>query len=709
MSRSLRCVLLFVCSWLLAPCLAAQDLSKDQFRSDFNKALDIADDKLVDKAVKRGAYHAAHYYEEMYWEKEAGKADAAAKCTALRASWKRCFENGDTLEQLDRWLNGSGAQVWQQLQRGRGQAATVYKNYADVVSKDLRKPEYEQAMQQFMDLARNAELIGHALEVAELWNLASVVGHKMPDKTLVNRRDVVFASEQFVEARKRWNFTFDPDYLRGVDFVKQEKVKIQEDEKAGEKRQAEGYKADSKGLDSLVMPNVAEVKHPLKFEALANLEDLDYGTKTGPLPAFWHMASMGKVGSSVKLNWFRKRNDVHVHRTAPGKAGIAFDSADAKNIMPIDISSKAKVSTFWLDADKKIPYAMVFWTGSDREMVNDAECNLQPSDMVCNVYYHSASSWKTTIGTDQVTLYDDNANGNPGDSNPMDPDFQYKVNTLGQHDTEGTPVPLLDSMRVGKGPRMPYSEFVKLSTGWVHMKKGNGDEIGVRPFNPEYVKPGKIKVVWAGVKTAAPTQLVVRGVGDLQTAMFDVAGGKEVEVPAGEYGVLWGRIQIGKGARAQVASIYAGASKPFKVEPGAVHELKMGAPFTLQFTRRGDENATIHALKILLNESSGCLLSDFHGINLACEVFAAEGADGKGAKPAGKFVRFTDPELVNKAAGRHNNIGLLVATFPMPDGYRDGELELKVNDGKPLPASGMKLSLQIKKHPLFGDVKSAWQ
>jgi hypothetical protein len=704
MSRSLSRVLWFVCLWLVLPSLAAQDLSRDQFRIDFNKAIELADEKMIDKAVKRGSYHALNYYEALYWEKDAGKADAAAKCLALQASWKRCFENGDTVEQLDRWLSGSDNQSRQLLQRSRDQSYKLWVNYSDVISKDLKKPEYEQAMQQFMDLARNAESIGHAMEIAEQWNFASVVGFKMPDKNLTNRRDVLFAMEQFVEARKRWNLTFDDHYVRAVQFVKDEKVRLVEDEKLGEKKKAEGYAADSKGVESLVVPNVAEVKHPLKFEAMATIEEPDFGSRTGPLPAFWWMASVGKAGTSAAMPWFRKRT-IYLHRTGPAKAGIAFDSGETKNIMPVDISSKGKVSTFWLDADKKMPYAMVFWTGSDREMVNDAECNLQPSDMVCNVYYHSASSWKTTIGTDQVTLYDDNANGNPGDSNPFDP--EYKVNTLGEHDTDGTVVPLLDSMRVGKGPRMPYSEFVKLATGWVHMKKGNGDEVGVRPFNPEYVKPGKIKVVWAGAKPTAPTQLVVRGVGDLQTAMFDVAGGKEVEVPAGEYGVLWGRIQIGKGARSQVATIYAGKSQPFKVEADKVYELKMGAPFTLEFNRRGDENATLHALKILLVESSGCILSELHGINLACEVLAAKEADGKGATVVGKFVRFTDPELVNKAAGRHNRVGTLVATFPMPEGYRDGELELKL--AKPLPAPGMKLSLSIKKHPLLGDVKSAWQ
>jgi hypothetical protein len=379
-------------------------------------------------------------------------------------------------------------------------------------------------------------------------------------------------------------------------------------------------------------------------------------------------------------------------------------AAEAKDGVEVDISSKGKISTFWLDADKKVPYSMVFWTGSDRQMVNEAECNLAPADSVCNVYYRSASSWKGTVGADPVVFYDDNCNGAFGDADPYG--SELKMPTLGGHDTEaGTVVPLLDSMRVGKGPRMPFSEFVKVATGWVHMKKGEGEEVGVRPLNPEYVKTGKIKLVWSGPKPTAPVQLVVRGSGDYRTAMFDVAGGKEVEVPAAEYTVIWGRMMVGKGVRAQIANLYQGGSKPFIVEAGKTFELKMGGPFTIQFTRRGDEKVTIDALKILLSESSGCLFGDLHGINLAAEVMAAKDVDGKGAKVVGKFVRFTDPELVNEASKKHNSMGNLLACFPMPDGYRNGELVLTC----PMPAPGMKVALVIKKHSLFGELKSAWQ
>lgn len=686
--------------WLGAA-LPAQ--SREQFVADFNKALELADDKLVDRALKKNPGHALTHYESLYWEKQNGRDEAGAKLQAIQGSWKRCFDNGDTVERLDRWLSGCSADVYQQLQKTRNSSYQLWRHYTDVVGKELVKAEYARVMQQFMELARAAEAIGHEIEIAELWNFAGVVGNKMPERTVTDRRDVVFATEQFLAARKRWNYTFDEHYLLSAEFVKAEKLKIEEAAKADDKRKAEGYDANAKGVESLVMPNVAAEKHPLKFEPLAGWDELDYGGKGGPIPPFWWMVSLQQEGSSRKLDWF-SRVPLYLHRTGATKFAIGLDPSDAKKAVEVDGSNKGRVSPFWLDADRKQPYAMVFWTGSEREMVNEAECNLAPSDTIANVYYRSAASWKGQVGAEPIVLYDDNANGKPGDTDPFEQAFKSPM--LGAHDTEeGTPAPLLDSMRVGKGPRQPFSEFVKLATGWWHMQKTTGDEIALRPLNPDYVKTGRIKLVWTGPKPAAPVQLVVRGGGDYQTAFFDVAGGKEVEVPATEYTVLWGRMMIGKGARAQVASIHTGSSKPFAVEPGKVHELKMGSPFTLQFTRRGDENASIDALKILLAEASGCVFTDLHGLHVACEVLAAKEADGKGAKAVGKFVRFTDPELVNKAASRHNNVMQLAACFPMPEGYREGELLLKVK----LPAAGMKLALSIKKHPLFGVVHSAWQ
>ncbi|HEX5053809.1 MAG TPA: hypothetical protein VFZ65_18660 [Planctomycetota bacterium] len=703
MIRPLAVLSLFL-ALATSPALRAQELSGEQFRADFSKALELGDEKLMDRATKRAPRHALSYYEELYWEKQKGDEPARIKTDALMASWARTFENGETMEKLQRWCDGMTPSTYDQMRKVKNDSGRLWQFYVDQVSKGLVKAEYEKLLGQFSELARNMESFGHSIEAADLWGNASVVGSKMPDKTLDDRRAVVDAIEQFLTFRKAWGYTFDEHYVRNTEYVKAEKLRIEEDAKKGEKRKAEGYDPNAKGVESLIMPDAKAVTHELKFETLTSWDaDLDYGPKGGPVPAFWWLASLGKEPSSTRLSWFRRR-ELYMVRLGTTKFGMGFTADDPKSAVEIDASSKAKPSTFWLDAEKKLPYSMFFWTGTDHEMVGEAECNLAVTVDVGNVYFRSASSWKTAIGNEQLVLYDDNASGNPGDADPYEPPF--KIATLGEHEGEGTVVPLLDSMRLGKGPRVPYSEFLHLQAGWFYMQKANGDEVGLRPLNPEYFKTGKVKLVWSGPKPSAPVQLVIQGLGDYKTAFFDVAGGKEVEVPAASFKVIYGRVMAGKGARLQTATLYQGTSEQFSVEPGKVFELKMGAPFTVQFERRGDENATIDALKILLQESSGCLLTEMHGMTLVPEVMWAKSEDGKGARAVAKFMHFTDPELVNKASGKHNNLGLLCACFPMPEGYRDGELVLKVK----MPGEGLKMGLFVKKHPMFGDkLSSKWQ
>ncbi|MCU0865252.1 MAG: hypothetical protein MUC36_15825 [Planctomycetes bacterium] len=692
----LATVLLFLCSPL-----SAQDPATVQFRNDFNKGIELADDKLIDKAVKRGPHQALNYYESVYWDKQAGKAEGIAKVDALAASWKRCFEGSETIDKLERWLNGADKGMQDALRKSRDQSYKLWVQYTDVVSKALVKADYLSVMQDYLKLAQNAQQFGHYLEVAELYSFASIVGSKMPDKTIDDRKAVVEAIDGFAEARKAWNYAFDEHFIRNTEFAKSEKQRIEEDQKKGDKKKADGYSADAKGVEALVMPGVAGVAVPLKFEALTNWDELDYGPKGGPVPAFWWQISLAKEGSAQEIAWF-KRSKLYLVRAGAAKFALSLAPNDTKDAIEVDAGSKGKVTSFWLDGGRKVPYAMAFWLGTDRELINESEGNFAPSDTLANVYYRSAASWKGQIGADTVTLYDDNANGNPGDVEPLAGEF--KSYTLGDP-TNGTVVPMLDSMRVGKGPRVPHSEFVKLSTGWHHVKKASGDDVTVRPFNPEYLKTGKIKLVWSGPKPTAPAQLVVQGVGDLRTAFFDVAGGKEVEVPAGEYAVIFGRLVIGKAPRVQTANLFQGQSRSFAVEAGKTYELRMGAPFALQFERTGEDTVVIPAMKVFLGESSGCVFTDYHGMSVACDVAMAKEGDGKGARSAGKFLRFTNWDLVNEAVKSYPNAGLMVACFPMPDGYRSGPLELKVK----LPQAGMKLQLSIKKHPVFGEVKSLWQ
>jgi hypothetical protein len=305
------------------------------------------------------------------------------------------------------------------------------------------------------------------------------------------------------------------------------------------------------------------------------------------------------------------------------------------------------------------------------------------------------------MGGEPVVFYDDSADGLPCTTETWK--REMKVHTLGE--PEGTLVPELDSMRVGKGARVPFSEFAFIGGRWVHMHaifSASSMKVGMKPLNSEWFKTGKVRLKWDGPPPTRPDQLVIQGRGTLATAFFDVVSGKEVDVPAGEYEICTGRIVEGKGARVQMALIAKGKSPVFKVEEGKTFELKMGAPFRIDFERGGSGGeAVVDAAKISLHEHSGALLGNLFNMVLVPEVLAAKTADGKGARPVGKFIKMTDAEIINKAAAKYEKLGRNVAALPLPEDSRDGHLELKVK----VPAD-QKIGLSVKQHPLFGKLES---
>lgn len=686
----------------LAPALRAQDYPAETFRSDFQKALQYDDQKGMDQATKKGPQLALLFFEELYRQKMTGNGEVGKTTDALLQSWSRACEKGPTMENLQRWLDRAQNDALEGVEKARTDSRKLWNFYESQVKSEKVHDEYAKLVDQYLQVGQRATRLGHMVAAAEIYSLASVIGNAVPGPTIDDQRQLLAALEAFLKAREDWGFTFDVHYIRNKEFTVDLRRRIDEKSKAQDKRKSEGYAADAKGIDSLVVAGAAAEPHALKFEPLAAWDaELDYAMRGGPVQPFWWIVSLAKEGSAVQLNWFTRTN-LYLMRLGAAKFGISTSSNDLKQAQEIDASGKAKASQFFLDADKKVPYAMFFWTGTDKERVGDADCNLAPTGEVANVYFRSAASWKTQIGTDPVVLYDDNADGTPGGASPFEPVLRSPM--LGDAAGEGTPVARLDSMRIGKGPRVPFSEFVKIGPGWFHARV-NGESIETRPLNPEYVKTGKIKLVWSGPKPAAPVQLVVQGEGDYRTALFDVAGGKEVEVPAATYAVIYGRVLIGKGARAQTCTIHRGSAEHFAVEPGKTFELKMGAPFTLQFERTGDDEVAIDGTKILLREATGCVFTELHGgLGLAPEVLVAKGEDGKGAKTIGKFGHCTDGEIVNAVAKQYPTLGLMGACLPVPEGYKEGPLVWK---GK-LPAAGMKVGLTMKKHPLFGVVNSAF-
>ena len=693
--------------FLLTFALRAQEITNEEFQKTWKQGVELEDDKVMDRAVKRGSRHVIQFYEGLAFQARDGD-DVAAElqCELLQASWKRCFGDIKTLEKLQRWTDGVTADIYNKLQQIRSNSGKLWNDYTASVATGTIKKDYQSCMEDYQKLARAAESIGHYYEASELWGLSSVVGSKMPEKNLEDREAVVFAIEQQLLCRDNWGYVFDTHYARNKGFVEAELVAIKEDRAKADKRKDEGYDANAKGVESLVMPNAAPKSYSLSFAPLKDWsKDLDYGPRGGPVPPFWWLDSLQGNGSSKQMGWFTAQ-PMYLLRRGANKFAVHYNPSDEKAATEISASSRAKPTTFYLDADKKRPYAMFFWLGTDQESTGVTKLNYAPQSNFVNLYYRSASSWKTQVDKEPIVYYDDDASGAPGNSEPFKGELRSHL--VGDAAGEGVVVPLFDSMKVGKGKRVPFSSFVKLAAGWHYQEIASGADVAVRPLNPEYVKTGSVKLAWKGGKSVRPDQLVIQGKGDYAGAIFDVASGKPVDVPAGEYRVVWGRIVNGKGARVQAAQLYPSEeSESFLVKAGETFTLPMGEPFVLDFERQGDQQASIDALSICVKEKSGCRIVGVHGTSLECDVLASKTGKAKGAKAVGSFLPFTNDQLIVKATEQYRNLGFLVACFPMPKGYREGELALKLD----LPEAGMKLGLAVKKgkHKFFGKLGTVWK
>ncbi|MBK8098552.1 MAG: hypothetical protein IPK26_15690 [Planctomycetes bacterium] len=697
----IRNALLLPVLFLLSTLLRAQDAELNKFIVDYTKALEFNDLKLIDKAVKERPFQAAQYFQDLLVQAWKGTKDLGPKMDGLRQSWPRVFEKSGAIDRLDRWVQSQDQASYDAYIKAVNNQIKAYDLFVQANKDNTKRAPFETARDAMITVCKQMEGTGHKIETARTYVFASQCITQMPDKTVDDRKQAIELLEAYVRNREAWEWTQDNEFANIKNWITNEKKRVEEDQKAGKKREAEGYDKNTKGIESLVKPGVPEAVFPLTFDLVDNLEELDYAVRGGPLPQLWWEVQFGKDNKDVHLSWFR-RTELHLLRHGSNKFAITAAKDDPKRSVPAEAGNKPKATQFWFDADKKAPYALAFWVGGEQERVGEMNINLAPSEQVTPVFYKSAASWKATIGVDSVVFYDDNTNGLPMNGDPFEGDF--KVGTLG-NGTEGTAVPLLDSMRVGKGPRVPFSEFVFVNGAWHYLHGANDRQFGVKPLNPEYFKTGKIKLTWAGPKPTAPVQLVIQGRGDYKSAMFDVAGGKEIEVPACEYTVIFGRILQGKGAKTMLGNLFTGDSKPFVVEAGKTHELKMGAPFGLVFNRRGDADTSIESTSILIKDASGCHITDLQGMLVVPEVLSAKAEDGKGAKVVGKFVKTEDAEYLNKVAAKFEKLGRFIACFPTPDGgTKDGATALKVK-----VAAGHKVGLRMQKHPLFGVLVSAFQ
>jgi hypothetical protein len=150
-----------------------------------------------------------------------------------------------------------------------------------------------------------------------------------------------------------------------------------------------------------------------------------------------------------------------------------------------------------------------------------------------------------------------------------------------------------DAVQIGKSKlAVPFSPVLPVGDAFYHATLGpDGAQLGLRQMNLE---TGSIRL---DCETAVPpTHVLVREVGKLEGALFNVVPAKQggsVTLPVGSYVLAGGRIESGKKTSMRQARMYRGRSAAFEVEPGTTHVLTLGAPYTIEHETKVEGEQTV--------------------------------------------------------------------------------------------------------------------
>ena len=332
------------------------------------------------------------------------------------------------------------------------------------------------------------------------------------------------------------------------------------------------------------------------------------------------------------------------------------------------------------------PLGMLFSIPGDREQFFGIEVNYAPQPTGARMRFNISGYMEGEALGQSIRLYDTNLTGAYGDVFETHDDLYTEY-------TEDDHISTIesDSVRIGKSKKaIPWSTVLPVGDAFYRATvKPDGTELTLRELN---LQTGSVKLK-VGTKIK-PTHVVIREIGKLEGAYFDVVGpklGKEVKVPAGKYKLVFGRLETGKKTSMDQVRIYSGKSAEFEIAEGETYELELGAPFDAQVTTRQDGDEFVVDMRTMR------LFGTF-GEEYACvfdEAFQPQvdvrGADGKMVEK-GMKTRAADIEAWQKNTGRDN-----VLWFPQ---------ELRVDNAD---KAKLQVRLSQKSHRLLGGpLESEW-
>ena len=258
-------------------------------------------------------------------------------------------------------------------------------------------------------------------------------------------------------------------------------------------------------------------------------------------------------------------------RTGANKIVVDVDGDGTGDL---DVPTKGRLEAVELEIGQgatRRKWAFFAQVGSDSDQYQGIQLSNAASDSSWIVYIAPGGSMTSTIRLATLEVFDDNMDGIYGS-----PPLTYGHVGL----TNGLFQPEFDTVVVDGAKRaQPWSEYVNTKAGWLKVEmKNDGARISATPVQ---LKTGKLKLVAKGVK---PAFLVVQGTHDFERSFFDVAAGKEVEVPVGRYLIYCGMIAKGKKKQLLKALVLPGeAARTYDVTEGETVEVLFGAPYDFVF------------------------------------------------------------------------------------------------------------------------------
>ncbi len=234
------------------------------------------------------------------------------------------------------------------------------------------------------------------------------------------------------------------------------------------------------------------------------------------------------------------------------------------------------------------PYALRVSVGGDTEVQFGTSLNLAPSQEFASVRFNVGGYLEADVDGEAWRFYDTNLSGGM-DNGWMG--YGDWITALG--DDERQAFYEVDGVQIGKSDKaLPWSSVIAREDGFYRSYVNeSGTELSLRAM---YLEQGQVQLE---MDTAVvPSYLVIREVGELAGAFFDVVPAKKrgaVTVPAGTYEVVFGRLESGKKTDMKVARIYKGRSEPFTVEAGATYTLELGAPYDIDFDMFNEGEETV--------------------------------------------------------------------------------------------------------------------